>query len=244
MKINNVNISLWFKELDFMPQEKVNELENSLKSILDTSFLYNDIPIRKNIDIPRIQAKSKDNKYFFTLSLINCNLSIDVSNVDNDELLLMINENIQLLFDVLNEVYDLKVIYTSIKINAIDKKNSQVLFDKLSLSSDYEDISLKKVKKIDDSYYECIIVTSTKEVNYNIQVMGDEQPIESDLYNRSMLISSSEAEMGKEYLDIFYEINDRLSYNLDKDYLTTKENIRGLVMETKNFLKKKIDDLI
>jgi hypothetical protein len=244
MKINNVNISLWFKELDFMPQEKVNELENSLKSILDTSFLYNDIPIRKNIDIPRIQAKSKDNKYFFTLSLINCNLSIDVSNVDNDELLLMINENIQLLFDVLNEVYDLKVIYTSIKINAIDKKNSQVLFDKLSLSSDYEDISLKRVKKIDDSYYECIIVTSTKEVNYNIQVMGDEQPIESDLYNRSMLISSSEADIGKEYLDIFYEINDRLSYNLDKDYLTTKENIRGLVMETKNFLNKKIDDLI
>ena len=244
MKINNVNISLWFKELDFMPQEKVNELENSLKSILDTSFLYNDIPIRKNIDIPRIQAKSKDNKYFFTLSLINCNLSIDVSNFDNDELLLMINENIQLLFDVLNEVYDLKVIYTSIKINAIDKKNSQVLFDKLSLSSDYEDISLKRVKKIDDSYYECIIVTSTKEVNYNIQVMGDEQPIESDLYNRSMLISSSEADIGKEYLDIFYEINDRLSYNLDKDYLTTKENIRGLVMETKNFLNKKIDDLI
>ena len=244
MKINNVNISLWFKELDFMPQEKVNELENSLKSILDTSFLYNDIPIRKNIDIPRIQAKSKDNKYFFTLSLINCNLSIDVSNVDNDELLLMINENIQLLFDVLNEVYDLKVIYTSIKINAIDKKNSQVLFDKLSLSSDYEDISLKRVKKIDDSYYECIIITSTKEVNYNIQVMGDEQPIESDLYNRSMLISSSEADIGKEYLDIFYEINDRLSYNLDKDYLTTKENIRGLVMETKNFLNKKIDDLI
>jgi len=244
MKINNVNISLWFKELDFMPQEKVNELENSLKSILDTNFLYNDIPIRKNIDIPRIQAKSKDNKYFFTLSLINCNLSIDVTNTDKDELLLMINENIQLLFDVLNEVYDLKIIYTSIKINAIDKKNSEVLFDKLSLSSDYEDISLKKVRKVDNSYYECIIVTSTKEVNYNIQVIGDEQPIESDLYNRSMLISSSEADIGKEYLDIFYEINDRLSYNLDKNYLTTKENIRGLVMETKNFLNKKTSDIL
>ena len=244
MKINNVNISLWFKELDFMPQEKVNELENSLKSILDTNFLYNDIPIRKNIDIPRIQAKSKDNKYFFTLSLINCNLSIDVTNTDKDELLLMINENIQLLFDVLNEVYDLKIIYTSIKINAIDKKNSEVLFNKLSLSSDYEDISLKKVRKVDNSYYECIIVTSTKEVNYNIQVIGDEQPIESDLYNRSMLISSSEADIGKEYLDIFYEINDRLSYNLDKNYLTTKENIRGLVMETKNFLNKKTSDIL
>ena len=167
-----------------------------------------------------------------------------MKNIDKDELLLVINENIQLLYDVVKEVYDLKVIYTSIKINAIDKKSSKVLLDKLSLSSDYEDISLKKVKKIDNSYYECIILTSTREVNYNIQVMGDDKPIESDLYNRSMLISSSEADIGKEYLDIFYEINDRLSYNLDKDYLTTKENIRGLVMETKDFLNREIEDMI
>ncbi|MBP5683813.1 MAG: hypothetical protein J6X02_00975 [Bacilli bacterium] len=244
MKVNNITISFWFKEFDSMPQEKVEELENSLKSILDVNFLYNDMPIRKNIDIPRIQAKSSDNKNFFTLSLINCNLSIDVGDTPKDDIILLVNEHIQLLYDVLKEVYDVKIVYTSIKINAVDKKNSKMLLDKLSLSNDYEDISLKRVKRVDDCYYECLILTSTKEVNYNIQVMGDEKPLESDLYNRSMLISSSEANIGKEYLDIFYEINDRLSYNLDKDYLTTKENIRGLVIEMQNFLNKDIDDLV
>ena len=58
-----------------------------------------------------------------------------------------------------------------------------------------------------------------------------------------MLISSSEAKIGKEYLDIFYEINDRLAYNLDKEYLTTKENIRGLIMEVKKFLALKTKDI-
>ena len=91
----------------------------------------------------------------------------------------------------------------------------------------------------------CGCMTSVRNlIHYNIQVIGDEKPLESDLYNRSMLISSSEANIGKEYLDIFYEINDRLSYNLDKDYLTTKENIRGLVIEMQNFLNKDTDDLV
>ena len=242
MKIRNISLNFWFKELDFRPQDKVGELENSLKSILNTHFLYNDMPIRKNIEIPRIQAKSMDNKYFFTMSLMNCSLSIDVKDEDHDDILLLINENVQMIYDVMKEVYDVKIIYTSIKINARDTHN-KLLHEKLTLSNDYEDISIKKVRKVDDCYYECIVITSTREVNYNIPLV-DEKPLESDLYNRSMLISSSEAKIGREYLDVFYEINDRLKYNLDKDYLTTKENIRGLVIEVKNFLNKKIDELI
>ncbi len=244
MKINNVNISFWFKELNDNPQDKVVELKENLSSIIDNEFMYNDMPLKENIDIPRIQGKSLDNKFLFTMSLINSNLSIDVNGLDNDEIILLINEDIQLIYDVLKELYDLSIVYTSIKLNCIDEKDNRILHDKLKLDDVYEDVSLKRVKKVDNAYYECIILTTTKEVNYNIQIEGNKKPIENDLYNRSMLISSSEADIGREYLDIFYEINDRLSYNLDKDYLTTKENIRGLVIEVKNFINKDMNKII
>ena len=244
MKYKNVIISFWYKELLESPIDKVIDLEGSLKSIFDKPFLYSEMPVKEHLDIPRIQCKSSDNKFLFTMSLICANLSIDISNVEKDEILLLINENTQLIYDVLKEMYDLSIVYTSIKINCIDEKNGNFLIDRFDLSKDCEDLSFKYVKKIDKTYYECYILTTSKEVNYDIELDNSKPPLENDLYNRSMLISSSEAHVGKEYLDIFYEINDRLAYNIDKDYLTTKENIRGLIMEVKEFLALKTKDLI
>lgn len=246
MNINSVTINFWFKELLESPSKKVLELEESLNSILHNNFMYSDMPVGDSIDIPRVQCISEDKKNYFTMSLVSCNLNIDVKDLDNDEIVLLINEDIQILYDVLKDLYNLDIIYSSIKFEATkeDRKVVDKMIKKLSLDNkDYEDLSFKEVKKVDDTYYECIVLNSSKEINFDIQVPV-ENPKENDLYTRSMLISTSEAKIGKVLLTVNYKINDRLSYKNDKDYLSTKESIRGLIIELKDFVEKRLNKLL
>ena len=246
MKINSITINFWYKELLDSPSNKVFELEDNLNSLLHNHFMYSDIPSKENIDIPRVQCISDDKKIYFTMSLVSATLTINVSEMDKDDIVLFVNENIQLLYDVLKDLYNLEIIYSSIKLEATKQDNKVIdkLVNKLSLSKDdYEDLSFKEVKKVDDTYYECIVLNSSKEINFDIQVPV-ENPKENDLYTRSMLISTSEAKVGKVLLTVNYEINDRLSYNNDKDYLSTKESIRGLIIELKDFVEKRLNKLL
>ena len=246
MKINSITINFWYKELLDSPSNKVFELEDNLNSLLHNHFMYSDMPSKENIDIPRVQCISDDKKIYFTMSLVSATLTINVSEMDKDDIVLFVNENIQLLYDVLKDLYNLEIIYSSIKLEATKQDNKVIdkLVNKLSLSKDdYEDLSFKEVKKVDDTYYECIVLNSSKEINFDIQVPV-ENPKENDLYTRSMLISTSEAKVGKVLLTVNYEINDRLSYNNDKDYLSTKESIRGLIIELKDFVEKRLNKLL
>ena len=59
-----------------------------------------------------------------------------------------------------------------------------------------------------------------------------------------MLLSTSEATIGKTLVNVNYEINDRLSFNNDKEYLSTKESIRGLIIELKDFVEKRLNKLL
>ena len=246
MKINSITINFWYKELLDSPSNKVFELEDNLNSLLHNHFMYSDMPSKENIDIPRVQCISDDKKIYFTMSLVSATLTINVSEMDKDDIVLFVNENIQLLYDVLKDLYNIEIIYSSIKLEATKQDNKVIdkLVNKLSLSKDdYEDLSFKEVKKVDDTYYECIVLNSSKEINFDIQVPV-ENPKENDLYTRSMLISTSEAKVGKVLLTVNYEINDRLSYNNDKEYLSTKESIRGLIIELKDFVEKRLNKLL
>jgi hypothetical protein len=246
MKINSITINFWYKELLDSPSNKVFELEDNLNSLLHNHFMYSDMPSKENIDIPRVQCISDDKKIYFTMSLVSATLTINVSEMDKDDIVLFVNENIQLLYDVLKDLYNIEIIYSSIKLEATKQDNKVIdkLVNKLSLGKDdYEDLSFKEVKKVDDTYYECIVLSSSKEINFDIQVPV-ENPKENDLYTRSMLISTSEAKVGKVLLTVNYEINDRLSYNNDKDYLSTKESIRGLIIELKDFVEKRLNKLL
>ena len=246
MKINSVTINFWFKELLESPSTKVLELEDNLNSLFHNNFMYTDMPVKENIDIPRIQCLSEDKKLFFTMSLVSCNLNIEVNDLDNDEIVLLINEDMQILYDVLVDVYHLEILYSSIKFeaNKQDDKVIDKLIKKYNLDKDgYEDVSIKEVKKIDDSYYECIVLSSSKEINFDI-TLPVANPKENDIYARSMLLSTSEATIGKTLVNVNYEINDRLSFNNDKEYLSTKESIRGLIIELKDFVEKRLNKLL
>ena len=239
-KINSIYISFWFKELSYNPSNKVNELEEEVHSILDMPMMYNDQLGNSNISIPRIQGMSKDKKYFFTMSLVNAFLSINfVDSISTDEAILLINNNMQLFYDILKNIYDVHIVYSSIKIELIDSKSKKDKIVKLfNLSAnDYEDLSIKR-GIIKDDYYVNYILTYTKEYNFNFKNEGN--IIEQDLFDRSMITSISEAKLNKDFLLTVVEVNDRYAFNQDKTHETSKDDIRGMVIEIKEILNNEL----
>ncbi len=236
-KIKNIYISYWFPELKDNPANKVYELEDEIKSIIKSPIMYNEDNSHTNMVIPRIQAISADKKYLFTMSLINAILSINITDdIDIDEAILLINNNIQLFYDILRKVYNIKFIYSSIKVEMIndDKKIKDKLIENLKLSSNnYEDLSLKR-GFIKDNYYINYILEYSTEYNFNFNNTGN--LIEEDLYNKSMITSLEDANLNREYLLTVVEINDRYSYNINKKHETKKDDLRGMIMELKEIL--------
>ena len=240
-KIKNIYISYWFNELEENPSNKVFELEDEVKSVINEPIMYNEDKSHTNLLIPRIQGISKDKKYLFTMSMINAVLSININeDIDNDEAIMLINSNIQLFYDIIKRVYDVKIVYSSIKVEMIDenKKAKDKLIDTLKLSNDnYENLTFKKGFIKDDYYINYILEYSTE---YNFNFDTKEKLSEEDLFNKSMITSISEASLGREYLLTVIEINDRYSYNQDKNYESKKDSLRGMILEMKEILNKEL----
>ncbi len=237
-RIQNINISYWFKELDYNPNNKINELTNEIKSIIDTPLFYNKEKEGRFISMPRIEGISKDKKYTFNMSLINANLFINTDFLSIDDVILLINEKVQVIFDILKEVYNLDIIYSSIKLQMVNDNNIKFIKDKLNLKdNNYEDLSFRR-GFIKDEYYINYIINTGKEYNFNI--LKNDNMIEQDMFDRTLLISLSDAKLNKEFTSIIIEINDRYSYNKNKDYRTTKDIIRGMILELKNILNKEL----
>lgn len=246
-KVNKVIISYWFKELMINPISKIEELENSLNKMFNRPFMVNNMEVGRNISMPRIQSISSDKTMLFTMSLVNANLSVHYNEeVSYDDIILMINENTQLFYDLLKEIYDVEIVYTSIKMELMKEDENPCLYlkDKLNLEDmEYEDLSFKKVICKDDTYYINYMFNTGKEINFNIGVKGSVKPSQNDMFDRSMLISLNDANVTKRTFNTVVEINDRLAFNNDGIYLTTKENIRGMISEVKDILNK-IDNLL
>ena len=242
-KIRNIYLSYWFKELDENPSSKVFSLEDEIKSIINEPLMYNEDKNNTNIIVPRIQGMSSDKKYLFTMSLINAILSINITDdIDEDEAVLLINNNIQLFYDIIKRVFDVKILYSSIKIEMInDDKNIKEEFVKNLKLSDkkYENLTLKQGFIKDDYYINYILEYSTE---YNFNFNTGDKILEEDLFNRSMITSLSNATLNKEYLLTVVEINDRYSYNRDANHETSKDDLRGMIMELKEILNKKLYD--
>ena len=237
-RIKNIYISYWFHELSFNPSNKIDILEKELVSIIDTPIMYNLDNSFKNISIPRIEGLSRDKKYLFTMSLVNAMLSINVNNdLDDDEILLLINSNSQLFYDILKNIYNIDIIYTSFKLEFIDenKKAKEKLVKLLNLSNNnYEDLSFKR-GIIKDDYYLNYLLVYSKEYNFNVK-NNDGDVTSQDLFDRSMITSLSDAKFNRGFLLTVIEINDRYAYNINSNHQTEKEDLRGMIMELKEIL--------
>ena len=236
-KIQNVLISYWFKKIDYNPKEKLDSLKDAIKTVIDTPLLYNDEGVDKLIGMPRIEGISSDKKSFFSMSLINASLRCEINGMmDNDEVIMLINNYSQLFYDVLKDVYDMDCVYTSIKVDITIENNKSINFlaEKFKLHNDnYEDLLLKR-GLIKDNYYINYTLNSGREYNFNVQ--RNENSIEADLYDQTLITSLSEASLTKEYILAVVEVNDRYSYNKNKDYRTKKDEIRGMILEIKEIL--------
>ena len=101
----------------------------------------------------------------------------------------------------------------------------------------YEDLSFKR-GFCEDEYYINYLINSGKEYNFNIK--RDSDSLSEDLYNRTLLVSLSDAKLSKEFIVTVIEINDRYAYNLDNTYHTSKEMIRGMILKIKEILNKEL----
>ncbi len=235
-KIHNILISYWFKKLDYNPKEKISNLSDSIRSVIDTDLLFNNENPTRLIGMPRIEGISSDKKSFFSMSLINATLRLEVKEKDDDEIILLTNNYVQLFYDILKDVYDIDILYTSIKLDVIlaTDKPIDFLADTFNLSkNNYEDLSFKR-GFIKDGYYINYILNSGKEYNFNVQ--KNDNSLDQDLFDQTLTISISEASLVKDYILAVIEINDRYSYNKNKDYRTKKDSLRGMIMEIKEIL--------
>lgn len=238
MKFREVVISFWYKELEYNPICKVGKLESILSNLFDSPILINEQEPFINIGVPRIVASNEN--YVFNMSLVNANLVINIHEfADYHEVILKINELMQFVFDALKEVYDLKIIYSSIKIDLSEKINDKhELQKKLLLSNEnYEDFLLKTSIGKDNKYYINETVSITKEVKIDIKLPKKINPNGNDMMARSMTVSLM-GNSGIEVKEKVLEINDRLHYNNDDNYLVGKDDVRDLLFEFREFLKK------
>lgn len=240
-KIKNIYISYWFHELSDNPSSKVLALEEEIKSIIDEPIMYNEDNSHANLSIPRLQGMSKDKKYLFTMSLINAVLSINViDDISVDDVILLINNNIQLFYDIIRRVYGIEIVYTSIKIEMIDeaKNIKNKLVKQMNLSKkDYENISFKR-GFVKDNYYINYILECAQEYNFNFD--NDNNLSEVDLFDKTMVTSLLDAKLNSEYMLTVVEINNRYAYNKNRDYITNKDDLRGMIIELKDILNNKL----
>ncbi len=243
MKLRQVIISFWFKELEYNPICKVGELENSLSIYFQSPFLINEQEAFQNIAMPRIIANSTDNKSF-NMSLVNANINILLlENSDKDEVIMKINEITQFLYDILKEIYQLDILYTSIKVEL-----SEVVNNKLDIQKDifkdnsleFEDFYVKTSICKDNKYYINRIINLNKEIKVDIKLPKNAKPIEHDMVTRSMLVSLNKSKETANVKNKIVEINNRLSFNNDETYLVTKDDLRNLLFEFRNLLNDEI----
>ena len=188
MHINNVTLCYTFSELDDNPIEKIDELQKNLDSVFHSQIMFNNnLKNYYDINIPRLQIISNDKKIHFMMSMMNVIININTEGLDNDDVILEINEKVQFFFDLLKDLYHVDILYTSIKIELSGEQNDVIeeLTNKYHINEDCEDIYVKYVSKIDDSYYLCKIDNSSKEINFNIQLKNGVKASDNDMFLRT-----------------------------------------------------------
>lgn len=239
-KVEKVILCYFFDRIEYNPKDKIKELSDEVKSLFDESFVFSNEETNHLFSLPRIQAISKDKKLLFQMSLINANISFNALDMDMDEVILWINNHLQLFFDVLKNVYNVKILYSSLKIVSVDEVDddpAMVLSKRFCIEGKYENITFNRGYTIDNSYYVNILLNSNKEYNYNFSDVP--KPVnEHDLFDLTMITSLSKAESSRKYILETIEINDRLAFNNNSEYVSNKESIRGMILELKKVIKK------
>jgi hypothetical protein len=244
MKIRNIIVTLWFEKYNNM-REIFDKFNNELNEYFPA---FNWINLPANVDpmIPRISARSRSGHSTINLSNINMQLVTNYDEKYNEDFkscLDYIEERTKKIYSVMIE-NNFKILYSAILVN-LDKdvehpieelKNN--LFNKNLGENNFSEIGMKSSMQINDKFYKIIALNNSKEFTMKKEIKP------GNLEIIMPLISLADAELVKEYISINYELNDKFSFDKNKEYNNSENVINEMFDILKDDLNQNIEEFI
>lgn len=228
MKIKNSTITFWFRKQSNLKQY-VDNLNQLLK---DYFFEFNTIAVPVNIDpaIARLNAASTGSHSKLEVSLINARLNTNFDDNycnDSQACISYLKERVLKIFDALINC-GINVIFSAIFINVEEKEpNAAGIIKNYFMKEDdiknIGEIGIRLSEEIDGKFYRNISFGNAKQIKIDKTFENNEK---AEII--IPLISLNEASEIEEYLNTTLEINDKLAFNLNSDYNTTKDDLEKM----------------
>ncbi len=233
MKTNYLSATFWFNI--FEDHSKFIELiQTQLPNEFEEYKIISEKPI--NFHQPLLTFMNKKERTNILFSQISLQYNMDIANISKFQ------ETVLKLYEILSE-NGITILHTAIFAsnemiceNALDKITTKLLNSK-SISPDLVDVNFKFGKKYEDIFYKIISILNEKKI---------ELPSKDNLGNNIPLplISWNDATLKEEIIEIAYEINDKLSFDTEKNYHTTESYLNKMLYIFKNDLQDDINNLL
>ena len=237
MKINCFSVTFWFNiYLDHT--EILKDFNSELKEEYQNFTISN--VNDNNLLTPLIMASNSEKKSNLTFSRINLQYTLEDTNFTSFKHF----KDITLKLLEILETNNITVLHSSLFIsgekeivNALEVITKKTL-NKSLISDDLVDASLKLAKKCDDQFYKFISIMNKKQIKFpkKIDELGRVVPIP--------LIPWQEALEEQDILEVIYEINDKCSFDYEKNYHTTEFYLNKMLYILENDYESDIDALI
>ncbi len=237
MKINCFSVTFWFNiYLDHA--EILKDFNLELKEEYQNFTISNTDD--NNLLTPLIMASNSEKKSNLTFSRINLQYTLEDTNFTSFKHF----KDITLKLLEILETNNITVLHSSLFISG-EKEIAKALelitkstLNKSLISDDLVDASLKLAKKCDDQFYKFISIMNKKQIKFpkKIDELGRVVPIP--------LIPWQEALEEQDILEVIYEINDKCSFDYEKNYHTTEFYLNKMLYILENDYESDIDALI
>ncbi len=242
MEIRNSLITFWFNKQS-NPKIYVDKLNNALKEYF---FEFSIIGVPANIDpsIPRLKTVSSSNYSNIEMSLINLRLMTNFDDNfwhDADKCLNYLKERALILFDVLNNDCEIPIMYSAIMINIDEQKDNpdnliiNHFFKKDKMLDNMSEIGVRLSQEVEGKYYKNINFSNIKQIKVDkmVGINGAEFIFP--------LISLDEASEIQDILLINLEINDKLGFNNNKEYVLKRKDFERMFELTLKSVENEIN---
>lgn len=244
MKINNIIVTLWFNRYNNI--KNIYEVFNEKLNEYFPVFNMSNLPSNFDPMIPRINAKSKSGHSTLNMSNINLQLITEYDekfNENFDSCIEYIKIRANKIYNILLE-NNIKILYSAILVNLNKDAENPINEIKETLlkqnvdSSNFSELGMRVSMEIENKFYRIITVNNRKDFSMQKEITPGQFEIIMPL------ISLYDAKIEKEYISINYELNDKYSFDKEKEYLCNEENFNRMFEVVENDLKVNIDKFL
>lgn len=244
MKIRNIIVTFWFEKYSNI-RDTFEKFNLELKEYFPA---FNMINLPSNVDpiIPRINARSRSGHSIINLSNINMQLTTNYDenyNEDFESCLSYIEERTKKIYNVMIE-NNFKILYSAILVN-LDrevedpiKEIKENLLNKNLYDNSFSEVGMRASMKLEDKFYKIITLNNSKDFTMKKEIKPGNIEIIMPL------ISLVDAELVREYISINYELNDKYSFDKNKDYHNEKNVLEKMFDIVKKDLSHNIENFI